>query len=89
MRIIDRSEVVSLPRGRKTVYRKELLSALKSLKGNQWGVLETEFGSVPKEKRSAVGQTIRKHWAHVKGDIPCAIQWTPEGFPQVGPKESN
>jgi hypothetical protein len=60
-----------------------LLSTLKKITGTNFGVLDDEFGAVPTEKRQAVSAEIRKHWAHVHG-TKCSVQWSPDGFAQVG-----
>jgi hypothetical protein len=100
MRIIQASEVQSLPRGRKATYNDTLLKACRSIKPGTFGVFEqSEFPAdlkvtlpIPanaknaKDSRSKVGGLVRKHWANVHGDGKVSILWTPDGFPQVGTK---
>lgn len=100
MRIIQASEVVSLPRGRKATFDATLLKACGSIKPGTFGVMEqSEFPAalkitlpIPanakdaKDRRAKVGGLVRKHWANVHGDAPVSVLWTPDGFPQVGSK---
>ena len=81
--IISLEDVEVQSRGRKKVIDADLAKALKSLKPNQAIRLEETFGKVPAgTPRQTVGQTIRKHWEHVRDDKP-RIDFTNDGIPQV------
>lgn len=84
MKLIKREDVKSLPRGRKAKFNTELLTTLKKITGQNFGILDDEFGVVPQAKRQAVSAEIRKHWAQVH-KTKCSVIWTPDGFAQVGP----
>jgi hypothetical protein len=80
--IISADEVVVSPRGRKIELIPELCESLKALKKGQALRLATTIGEVPKEKRSAVSQMVRKHWRHVRND-DLRIDYDMKGVPQV------
>lgn len=84
MRIVKASEVSTLPRGRKATFDGNLLAILQQIKGDNFGVLDEEFGAVtdPTERAKVAG-TIRKHWLKVHG-TKCTIRWSADGFAQVG-----
>ena len=100
MKIIQASEVASLPRGRKATYEAVLVKACEAVKPGTFGIFEqSEFPKatgvtlpIPpsdkaKDQRAKVSGLIRKHWAKVHGaDSTVSILWTPDGFPQVGTK---
>jgi hypothetical protein len=101
MKLIQASEVATLPRGRKATFEDVLIKAVKSIKPGTFGVLEqTEFpestkvtlpiaanSKTAKDDRAKVSGLIRKHWAQVHGDeSKVSVLWTPDGFPQVGEK---
>lgn len=83
-RIISVDEVQTSPRGRTAQYDEELLTLLGDLTPDTAVVVEG-FGSVPKEKRSAVSANIRKHFAAAHGEgVKCRIEYSPEdSYPQV------
>lgn len=80
---IDVDEVTTSPRGRKPELDQALLDLLASIPAGKAARLSKTFGSVPKEKRQAVGAVIRKHWKAVYGEVKPRIDFTPEGVPQV------
>jgi hypothetical protein len=100
MRIIQASEVQSLPRGRKATYEAALVKACQAVKPGTFGIFEqAEFPAslkvtlpIPatakgaKDARAKVSGLVRKHWAKVHGDAKVSVLWTPDGFPQVGSK---
>lgn len=79
---ISIDEVTVSPRGRKKIIDAELAEVLGKVTAGKAVVLRGKFGNVAADKRPAVSQTIRKHWAHVRSD-QCRIDYTPEGVPQV------
>jgi len=80
--IIQESEVIVSPRGRKQELMPELCEALKALKPGQALRLEGTFGSVPKEDRSRVSQIVRKNWRAVRND-QLRIDYDTNGVVQV------
>ena len=84
--IISAGDVVVSPRGRKVEIIAELADTLKKVKSGQAVRLAGTFGEVPKDKRSAVSQVIRKHWRHVRQD-ECRIDYDTKGVPQVRIRE--
>lgn len=102
MRIIQATEVVTLPRGRKAEFEPTLLKAVGQIKPNTFGVFEqSEFpastkvtlpisaeSKTCKADRAKVAGLIRKHWEHVHGPKgpKVSVMWTLDGFPQVGTK---
>lgn len=84
MRLIKATDLSTLPRGRKATYDETLLDVLRQIKGDNFGVLDEEFGAVSDSaERAKVAGVIRKHWSKVH-DSKCTIRWSVEGFPQVG-----
>ena len=79
---ITAEEVEISPRGRKVEIDPALADKLKKLKAGQGLRLTDTFGEVPKSKRATVSTIIRKHWKHVRNDVP-RIDYTPSGVPQV------
>ncbi len=84
--IISIEEVEVQSRGRKKVIDAELANDLANLVPGQAIVLSETFGQVKPSKRSQIAQTIRKHWADVRGD-KCRIDWTADGVAQVRVRE--
>lgn len=85
MRLVKATEITTLPRGRKAEFDGALLDVLAQIKGDNFGVLDEEFGSVvDKTERAKVAGVIRKHWAKVHGETRCTIRWSVDGFAQVG-----
>lgn len=80
--IIAANDVVVSPRGRKKELMPELCASLKALKPGQALRLSETFGEVPKEKRSAVSQSVRKHWRAVRSDEP-RLDYDAKGVLQV------
>lgn len=80
--IINAGDVVVSPRGRKKEIMPDLCATLKALKPGQAVRLSSTFGEVPKEKRSAVSQVVRKHWRHVRDDEP-RLDYDAKGVLQV------
>lgn len=80
--IINETDVVVSPRGRKAELDPELVELLKSVKSGQAIRLASYFGPVAKEDRSRVSQSLRKHWRAGRTD-DIRIDYTPEGIPQV------
>lgn len=84
MRIVKAGEISTLPRGRKATFDGNLLDVLAQIKGDNFGVLDEEFGSVSDAtERAKVAGVIRKHWAKVHG-TKCTVRWSQDGFAQVG-----
>lgn len=101
MRIIQATEVVTLPRGRKATFDPTLVKACQAVKPGTFGIFEQS--EMPKDanivlpiladdkdvkaKRAVVAGLVRKHWAKAHGEnVKVSILWTPDGFPQVGTK---
>jgi hypothetical protein len=80
--IINASDVVVSPRGRKKELIPELLTTFKALKVGQAVRLSSTFGEVSKEDRSRVSQIIRKHCRAVRED-EMRIDYDTKGVPQV------
>lgn len=81
--LIDASDVEVAPRGRKVETDPVLVKAFESLTEGQ-GVRLDSFGSVAKEDRAKVGQTIRKNWNAARGGRDkCSINYGNTGVPQV------
>jgi hypothetical protein len=103
LKLIQASEVTSLPRGRKATFNEVLTKAIKTIKPGTFGVLEqSEFPAelkitLPilatakdaKDSRAKVSGLVRKHWANINGDSKVSVLWTPDGFPQVGEKPAS
>jgi len=83
--IIAIEEISVSPRGRKAIINTELAEKLSKIPAGKAARLTGTFGSVPKDKRAKVSQSIRKHWAHVRSD-QCQINYSAEGIPQVSVK---
>lgn len=83
MRTIQRDAIKSLPRGRKATFKPELLKVLGQIKGDNFGVLDDEYGVVAADKRQAVAAEIRKHWSKVHG-TKCSVLWSLDGHANVG-----
>jgi hypothetical protein len=80
--IINASDVVVSPRGRKKELIPELLTTFKALKVGQAVRLSSTFGEVSKEDRSRVSQIIRKHCRAVREE-EMRIDYDMKGVPQV------
>ena len=85
--VIDATDVVVSPRGRKKEIDPKLVEALSRLEPGKAIRLGGMFGAVAKDKRQAVSATIRKHFTHVNGEgegsPKCKVDYSPEGIPQV------
>lgn len=84
MKVIKADEVKTLPRGRKATFNAELVKVLGQIKNGTFGVLDTEFKSVPVDDRQKVSAEIRKHWAQAHPGTKCQVRWSPDGYAQVG-----
>lgn len=83
--LVDESDVVVSPRGRKTETDPVLVEAFASLAEGQALNLAPIFGSVEGTKaRATVGSTIRKNWNAARPGTKCRIDYHPQtGAPQV------
>lgn len=81
--VISAAEVEVAPRGRKVETDPALVKAFATLTDGQALRLDM-FGSVAKDDRAKVGQTIRKNWAAARnGRDKCSINYGTTGVPQV------
>jgi hypothetical protein len=83
--VIDVSEVVVAPRGRKANLDADLTEAFRTLPIDKAVKLTGKFGSVAPEDRQKVGATIRKNWRAVRTDN-CRVNYGKDGVPQVAAK---
>jgi hypothetical protein len=81
--VIDATEVVKTPRGRKAEVRPELLADLEQVKPGQAISLGGTFGEVPKAERQKVSAILRRHCQRAWGEGNFALNYSPAGVPQA------
>lgn len=80
--IIEATEIIPSPRGKKMIFNDELLETFKRLPKGKAARLSGTFGQVSTDERQKVVHAIKRHWGLVRNDRP-SINFTPEGIPQV------
>lgn len=86
--IIDVSQIVVAPRGRKAVIDSELVERFSTLEDGKAVRLSVKFGAVEKgTDRQRVSGSIRKAWAKAKPGTECSINYGVDGVPTVSRKK--
>jgi len=86
--IIEVTEVIPSPRGKRMTFDNELLEIFKRLPKGKAARLSGTFGQVSSEERQRVVHSIKRHWGKVRSDNP-SINFSPEGVPQVSVRNDN